>query len=236
MAKQLHLLVCAGACVGVAAVLWGLSPPSRIHESTAASQVDAGPPLDPSSESVVIDEGHASSAPNLDRSMVASKDATDFPPPDDSALTARRQAAKAGVVPPDLSLPDAAAWTQFAATWRDANQVVVDATANRHKVGRALAQQRFESGKYEEILVDESQRVNGGFRTDKMTELRHPDEWVALKMLYREGGGQRFHVVRIFPGDESSLDEVTMGLKLAEMMRKDAINNCVAALRAQRQR
>jgi antitoxin component of RelBE/YafQ-DinJ toxin-antitoxin module len=152
-------------------------------------------------------------------------------PPDEVAHTALRQAVRANAAPLDLVLPSSAAWSRFVDVWDRAGSPVRAAEAKRHSLGKSLARERFQAGKYEEVLFDESQRVNGGFSTDTITRLRHPDEWVSLKMLYREGGGQAFHVVRIMPGEVAELDDLSLELRLAEAMRLDAMRRLLPELR-----
>jgi hypothetical protein len=56
----------------------------------------------------------------------------------------------------------------------------------------------------------------------------HPDEWLSVRMLYREGGGQRIHRVRIPPGELPQLDAATTNLRLTELLRKEAVSSIVA--------
>ena len=135
-----------------------------------------------------------------------------------------QQAAEAGIAPRNLRLPNDSNWARFAQTWNEASEAVSTAHNAWYKRGRSIAIDRFKNGRYEEILYEESQRVDGGFPAHEITQKRHADEWVALKMLGRAGGGQRFLVVRMMPGEESSYDEATHELRLAERTRRDAMS------------
>jgi hypothetical protein len=53
-------------------------------------------------------------------------------------------------------------------------------------------------------------------------------------MLYREGGGQRFLVVRVMPGDVPKLDEATLELRLAQALRRDAVSRLLLELGAKK--
>lgn len=159
------------------------------------------------------------------------KDSQSISAPDEASQRTLSRAARDGIVPLDLKLPSGAAWARFVQVWDSASEPVLAAKSTWQKLGKSIAHARFAAGQCEEFLFDESQRVNGGFSTDGITRQRHTDEWVSLRMLYREGGGQRFQVVRVMPGELPKLDEATIELRLAERLRHDAVAQLLSELR-----
>lgn len=216
-----------GVAAVAGAVLWTTHEPPTVQPiAHAPALVTSRSAPDPDSEDqreearpTSRSAGEVSAAPNDE----SSSQPEGHGPVGEAAQRTLRRGIAAGALPQNLRLPSREDWERLVQLWDDASAPVLAAEEMRRRLGKALARERYRSGLHEEVLFEESQRVNGGFPIDALTKLKHADEWISLRMLYREGGGQRFHIVRVMPGEAPQLDDATSELRLAENLRKDAM-------------
>lgn len=177
---------------------------------------------------------HAATEPASIGSVLPHRDNVSRPTTEPSLIPAPPDAApmiagmrKDGLdVPDDLMLPSESMWEDMLKAWNQQNHFVEAAMREKQKVGTSLAKKRFDSGQYTTARVaDYDVPKPEDLLPSRRTKYVEKRPWMLFEeqgewKSYMDNGTGVIKIVRIKPGEDSTLDTTTHQVLSALQSRK----------------